>query len=69
VAYALHDGSLPLLAIGMVEFFIATMAMMQTLLVGMLPRLVAVLVGLAVVTYVALRAQRMGRGGPTETAV
>ena len=68
VAFALNDRSLELLAIGMVEFFIATTALMQTLLSGMVPRLIAVLVGLALVTYIALRAQRMGRAGPTESA-
>ncbi len=66
VAYSLHDRSLPLLAIGMVEFFWATMSSMATLLTGMVARLIAVLIGLAVVTYVALRAQRIGRGGPID---
>ena len=60
VSFALRDLLLPLLAIGMVEFFIATTSLMNTLLTGMFARLIAVLIGLGAVAYVALRAQRMG---------
>lgn len=68
VVYALHERSLPLLALGVVEFFFAIMMAMATLLTGVLPRLIAVVVGLAVVAAVAVRAQRMGRAGPGATA-
>ena len=65
VSFALYERAWPLVAIGLFAFFMATMSMMQTVLHGMGARLVAVLVGLAVVAYVAMRAQRMGRAGPT----
>lgn len=63
VTYALVDRSLPLLAIGMVAFLAGTIQLMDTVLEGTLARLVAVLVGLAVVALVAVRAQRMGGSG------
>jgi hypothetical protein len=65
VAFALHDRSWPLVALGLWAFFLAMTAMMQTVLLGTAARLVAVVVGLVVVAYVAMRAQRMGRAGPT----
>ena len=68
VSYALYDRSVVLLAIAMAEFFVGTMAMMSTVLTGTLPRLGAVLVGLAVVAYVAVRSQRMGPAGPGAAA-
>jgi hypothetical protein len=64
VAFALHDRSWPLVALGLVAFFIGTMAMMSTVLHGTAARLVAVLLGLAVVGYVAMRAQRVGHATP-----
>lgn len=63
VGYALRDRSWPLVALGLFAFFMATTSMMQTVLHGMLARLVAVLIGLAVVGFVAMRAQRMGSAG------
>lgn len=65
VAFALHDRSWPLVVIGLFAFFIAITAIMQTVLHGMAARLVAMLVGLAIVAYVAVRSQRMGRAGPS----
>ncbi len=64
VAFALYDRSWPLVALGLIAFFMATVSMMQVVLHGMLARLVAVVVGLIVVAAVAMRAQRMGRTGP-----
>ncbi len=64
VAFALHTRSWLLVAIGLLSFLIATISLMQTVLHGTGARLLAVLVGLVVVTYVAVRAQRMGRAGP-----
>jgi hypothetical protein len=64
VAFALHDRSWPLVALGLVAFFIGTMAVMSAVLTGVVARLVAVLLGLAVVGYVAVRAQRMGHAAP-----
>lgn len=60
VAYALHDRSWPLVGIGLFAFLVSTVTLMQTVLHSMGARLVAVLVGLAVVAYVAMRAQRTG---------
>ncbi len=65
VAFALHDRSWPLVAIGLVAFFIATTSMMATVLQGTGARTIAVVLGLAVVAYVAIRAQRMGPAGPS----
>jgi MFS family permease len=64
VAFAMHDRSIPLLVLGMGAFFIATTSMMQTVLHGMVARMIAVVIGLAVVAYVAVRAQRMGGPQP-----
>lgn len=58
VSYALHDRSWPLVAVGLFAFFVATTSLMQTVLHGMLARLVAVVFGLIVVAVVAMRAQR-----------
>jgi hypothetical protein len=69
VAFALSDRSWPLVALGVFAFFISTVSLMQVVLHGMLARLVAVMVGLAVVGAVAIRAQRMRRprAGPTRS--
>jgi hypothetical protein len=64
VMFALHDRSWPLVALGLVAFFIGTMAMMSAVLHGIVARLIAVLLGLAVVGYVAVRAQRTGHEAP-----
>jgi hypothetical protein len=64
VAFALHDRSWPLVALGLIAFFIGTMAMMSAVLHGTAARLVAVLFGLTVVGYVAVRAQRIGHAAP-----
>ena len=61
VAYALVDRSWPLVAVGLLAFFIAITTMMQTVLEGMAARLVAVLLGLALVAVVGMRAQRASR--------
>lgn len=61
VAYALLDRSWVLVAIGLAGFFLAMTMAMQTVLPGMGARLLAVLVGLAVVGAVAVRAQRSAR--------
>jgi hypothetical protein len=58
VSFALYDRSWPLVALGLIAFFIAMMAMMQTVLRGMAAQLVAVVIGLIVVAAVAMRAQR-----------
>lgn len=63
VSAALVDRSWPLVAVGLLAFFIAITTMMQTVLQGMAARLVAVLLGLVLVAVVALRAQRAGRAG------
>jgi hypothetical protein len=68
VALALIERSWVLVAMGLFSFLIATMSLMQTVLHGMGARLVAVLVGLAVVASVAIRAQRMGGAGPAGRA-
>lgn len=70
VGYAMVERSVPLLVIAVFAFFIATTSLMQTVLNGMVARLVAVLVGLAVVGGVAVRAQRLGRdvGAPPHDA-
>jgi hypothetical protein len=64
VVFAMYDRSIPLLGLGMVAFFIGTTAMMNAVLQGMVWRLIAVVIGLAVVAYVAVRAQRMGNPTP-----
>lgn len=64
VSLALHDRTWLLVALGLFGFFMATASMMQTVLHGMGSRLTAVLIGLVIVAYVAMRAQRMGRDGP-----
>lgn len=64
VAYALVDRSWLLVGVGMVAFLVAMTIMMQTVLHGMVARLVAVLIGLLMVAVVAVRAQRAGRAGP-----
>lgn len=64
VVFAMYDRSIPLLGLGMVAFFIGTTSMMQTVLQGMVWRLIAVVIGLMVVAYVAVRAQRMGNAAP-----
>jgi hypothetical protein len=64
VVFAMYDRSIPLLGLGMIAFFIGTTAMMQAVLQGMVWRLIAVVIGLAVVAYVAVRAQRMGTPTP-----
>lgn len=61
VAYALVDRSWPLVAIGLVAFFLAMTMAMQTVLHGMGARLIAVAGGLLVVAAVAVRAQRSAR--------
>lgn len=63
VAYALVDRSWPLVAVGLVAFFLAITMAMQTVLHGMGARLVAVTGGLLVVAAVAVRAQRSARHG------
>lgn len=67
VVIAMRERSIPLLGLGMFAFFIGITSMMQTVLQGMIWRLIAVVVGLAVVAYVAVRAQRMGHTGPPTT--
>lgn len=64
VAYALHDRSWPLVGIGLIAFLIATTTLMQTVLQGTVARLIAVVAGLIVVAFVAMRAQRTDRAGP-----
>lgn len=63
VTYAMVDRSIALVAIGVGAFFIATTSMMQTVLHGTTQRLIAALLGLAVVTAVAMRSQRLS-GSP-----
>jgi hypothetical protein len=58
-AFATHDRSIPLLVLAILLFFQATTMLMQVVLHGTLARALAVVVGLAVVAYVAIRAQRM----------
>lgn len=60
VVFALSDRSWPLVALGLLSFFIETIAVMHTVLDDTISRLVAVMFGLVVVSYVAVRAQRMG---------
>ena len=67
VIVALRNQSLQLLGIGMIAFLIATLSLMQTVLHSMGARLVAVVVGLGVVTLVAIRAQRIGRTTQDDT--
>lgn len=64
VSFAMLDRSIPLIGIGVLAFFIATTSLMQIVLHGMLQRLVAALIGLAVVGVVAVRAQRMAQPRP-----
>ena len=64
VAFALHDRSWPLVGIGLFAFLISTTMLMQTVLQGTVARLIAVVAGLIVVAFVAMRAQRMDRPGP-----
>jgi hypothetical protein len=63
VVFALFDRSWPIVALGLLGFFIGTTALMQAVLNNTLSRFVALVLGLLVVAYVAVRAQRMGRTG------
>jgi FtsH-binding integral membrane protein len=60
VAFAMRDRSIPLLALAMGQFFVATTSLMQTTLHGTAARAIAMVLGLVVVGWVALRAQRIG---------
>lgn len=60
VAFAMYDRSIPLLALAVMQFFVATTSLMQTTLHGTAARAIAVVFGLAIVAAVAVRAQRMG---------
>jgi hypothetical protein len=60
VAFAMRDRSIPLLALAMGQFFVATTSLMQTTLHGTTARAIAMVLGLVVVAWVALRAQRIG---------
>jgi hypothetical protein len=64
VAYALQQRCWPLVGVGLFAFFIAMTSLMQTVLEGMAARLIAVIFGLAVVTAVAVRAQKAASRGP-----
>jgi hypothetical protein len=58
-AFALYDRSWPLVALGLLAFFIAVTSMMQTVVHGTAARLVVVVLGLAGVATVGWRAQSM----------
>lgn len=62
VAYALAERSWPLVGLGVAAFFMAITALMATVVQSTAGRLVAVMLGLAVVAAVAVRAQRSGDG-------
>jgi len=64
VAFSMRDRSIPLLVLAMLQFFVATTSLMQTALHSTPARAIAVVLGLAVVAWVAVRAQRMGRPPP-----
>jgi hypothetical protein len=59
VTFALVDRSWPLVALGLLAFFVATTSMMETVLDGIVARLIAVVLGLTVLAAVAFRAQKM----------
>lgn len=61
VVFALVDRSWPLVAVGVIAFGVAITVLMQTVLSGALARVIAVALGLIVVTAVAVSAQRSGR--------
>lgn len=61
VTLAMIDRSIPLIVIGVLAFFVATISLMQIVLHGMTQRLAAALVGLLVVGVVAARAQHLDR--------
>jgi hypothetical protein len=63
VAYGLIDRTLALVGVGLFAFLMATTMLMAEVLEGTVARLVAVIVGLLVVTAVAVEAQR--RPGPS----
>lgn len=67
VVFALWDRSWPLVGVGLIAFFIAITSLMQTVLHGMLARLIAVLFGLVVVAAVGVRAQRSSRADTNRT--
>lgn len=64
VTYALYDRSWPLVALGVIAFFIATMSLMSTVLQGTVSRLITVALGLVLVAAVVIRAQRTGHTRP-----
>jgi hypothetical protein len=58
-AFALYDGSWPLVALGLLALFIAATSLMQTVVHGTAARLVVVVLGLLAVATVGWRAQLM----------
>lgn len=64
VTYGLHDHLWPLVGVGLIAFLIATTTLMRTVVQGTPARLIAVVVSLIVLAYVAMRAQRTDRAGP-----